>query len=301
MINFISQLTPDQEHQRQKLLQESMRSDNLYDIALEYPIVFSKPEFSVTGILDDQPIIHANMFFREFSKSSSQNFKVGLIGNVATLERYRGQGFQRKLFSYLEQKALQEHADALILWSDLVTFYQKLGFREFGSEIRFQWSAGGLAGYPPLELLYLTAAPIPENELSSLMAMRPDSILTLNRSAGEFQTLLSIPETMLIKGFDPNKNLKAWAITGKGADMKGVFHEWGARTPRDLTRLFSSISQSAGGAEFMILSPQKLDADWFQALKCGSPNFTLHPMALIKQLSTNEVPEDLFIWGLDSI
>lgn len=301
MITFTTRLTTEQHSQRSQLLQESMREENLYPIELEYPLAFANPENSVTGIIDSKPVTHANILFRNLVNASGQNWKVALIGNVATQQSYRGQGLQRELFNHLEQKAVIEHADALILWSDLIPFYQKLGFREFGSEIRFQWSRRILGDRNPMVLSATTAQPLPGKALRDLLSLRPNSLPTITRTESDFQALLTIPETTLIRGFDGKGELSAWAISGKGCDMRGVAHEWGAKTIADLDLFFSSLCEALQGQSFMILAPRYLDQQFLKCLENGSLSSSYHSMAMLKQLSENTIPEDAFIWGLDSI
>jgi hypothetical protein len=65
--------------------------------------------------------------------------------------------------------------------------------------------------------------------------------------------------------------------------------------------LFTALSVACGANPFMILAPKHMSVDWHVMLEIGSSSKSIHPMAMIKQLSANILPEDAFIWGLDSI
>jgi GNAT superfamily N-acetyltransferase len=301
MLKFTTVLSPEQSLKRHSLIQSALRSESTYNIELEYPQVFANHENCITGLLADTPVVHASILYRVFEAPAGESWKAGLIGNVATDESFRGQGFQRLLFTHLEEKSMAEGADVLILWSDLVTFYQKLGFREFGVEVRYMWSATQLAGVEPLTLSVSPSNLLRPTEFESLMKMRPSGLTTLTRSATDFKQLIEIPETSLIRGFDSKGNLKAWAILGKGYDMRGVAHEWGALDPKYILGLFTALSVACGANPFMILAPKHMSVDWHVMLEIGSSSKSIHPMAMIKQLSANVLPEDAFIWGLDSI
>jgi GNAT superfamily N-acetyltransferase len=301
MLKFTTVLSSEQSLKRHTLIQSSLRAESSYSIELEYPQVFANHENCITGLLGDNPIVHASILYREFAATSGETWKVGLIGNVATDEIYRGQGYQRLLFQHLENKALSEGADALILWSDLFTFYKKLGFREFGTEVRYMWSASQLPGVVPLTLSVSPSTILTLNEFENLLKLRPSDLTTLTRTAKDFQQLILVPETSLIRGFDGQGVLQAWTILGKGFDMRGVAHEWGAKDPKYLLGLFTAVSMACGSNPFMILAPNQMAIDWHVMLEVGSSSKSFHPMAMIKQLSANILPEEAFIWGLDSI
>ncbi len=50
----------------------------------------------------------------------------------------------RILLGEVEAKARAQGAQAMILWSDLDSFYQKLGFKVFGEELRVTFQIGSL-------------------------------------------------------------------------------------------------------------------------------------------------------------
>ncbi len=301
MLQFKTVLDPKQLVARHRLLQSSLRPDSNYDIEMEYPHVFSLQDSSITGLIDQIPIVHANILFREFAAIDGQTWKAALIGNVATEESFRGQGLQKQLFTHLENMARNENADVLVLWSDLENFYEKLGFCQFGGEVRYQLAAHKSSSDSFLNVTQIDIRTLNEFDLVRLMGIRPPNVLTLQRSPTLFKEILTIPEMGLFLGRDREQKIQAWAITGKGCDMHGVFHEWGATSPKALSSLFSAIFKSLATKEFLVLAPSALDQVWHDALREFSISKSDHYMALVKQLSSRQLPVGAFIWGLDSI
>lgn len=301
MLQFKTVLDPKQLAARHSLLQSSLRPDSSYDIELEYPHIFSLQDSSITGLKGQMPIVHANILYREFAALDGQTWKAALIGNVATEETFRGQGLQKQLFTHLETVARNEKADLLMLWSDLESFYEKLGFCQFGGEVRYLLAAHKSPPNSMLNVKQIDVRTLREIDLKQLMAIRPPDVLTLKRTPSQFKELLTIPEMGLFLGRDQEQTIQAWGITGKGCDMQGVFHEWGATSPKALSSLFSSTFKNLGVGEFFVLAPSALDRVWHDALKAFSISKSDHYMALVKQLSHHQLPAEAFIWGLDSI
>jgi GNAT superfamily N-acetyltransferase len=301
MLEFKTALNQNQLIARHELLQSCLRPENTYPIELEYPHVFSLEDSSISGLIDHTPIVHANILYREFGDAKGQTWKAALVGNVATHEAFRGQGLQKQMFTYLEKEAYRNQGDILMLWSDLDNFYEKLGFCQFGKEVRYQWTSLEASKNSLLSVEQVDPLELSTSDLQSLLSLRPPGVLAIKRSAEEFRQLLKIPEMGLFVGFGLGRAIQSWGLTGKGCDMRGVFHEWGAASPDALFTLLSHINRSLGGSGFMTLAPFHMEPAWHHALEKGSASKSVHPMALVKQLSERNLPESAFVWGLDSI
>ncbi|MCX6127314.1 MAG: GNAT family N-acetyltransferase, partial [Proteobacteria bacterium] len=271
----------------------------------EYPLVLSNTKASLSHCLyeNDTLVAHASMFVRELKHcSSGKSFFVALIGNVATAPEHRGQGFQRQLMTYLEKTAELQGAKALILWSDLHAFYQRLGFSSNGRERRFvirsleRPEASGIAK--------VQAQTLSDTQLSRLLALRPKLEWSLERSIEDFRMLLGIPECHL---FIRRKaaQIASWFVIGKGADMAGVIHEWGSENAATLIQDIRSVLKDYNIPELTLLAPMILPGIWSKTLEVSSSEISEHPMALVKSIGqTAEATNALsrgFIWGLDSI
>jgi hypothetical protein len=142
-----------------------------------------------------------------------------------------------------------------------------------------------------------------EKTLQELLKLRPNTPLTLKRTTEEFALLLTIPATFLfIATF--NEKIIGYAIIGRGMDLQGVIHEWGADSPVTLHQMIYSILKESGLDEILLLAPQESDgmndySSYFQKLGVAAEQ---HPLAWYLPLKTEaQSLEHLFVWGMDSI
>jgi len=269
----------------------------------EYPIVLHHSQPPLSHLV----VGHGSLWFREFiNPIQTKSSRVGLIGNIATTPTHRGQGIQRMLMQHLEETARSQGAKAVILWSDLHSFYQKLGFASISREIRYRFQQTPDKAVRPVRKV--AATELADYDLVTMLAMRPKVSWTLQRSAAEFRQLLTIPETHLFMRRDKT-DITGWWIIGKGADMGGVIHEWGALGPEILLEGIRSTLRSYEIYELMLLVPGTIETRWHTCFDAACASKETHPMALAKALvdSAEESRETLdmlstsFIWGLDSI
>jgi hypothetical protein len=291
---------------RNTLLQKTLRPHTTkYSIESEYPIVLS-PNFTQYSccIQDGETIYaHANLWPRTVQdRSGVETFQVGLIGNVATAESYRGMGLMRRLFEELTQVAKNHNLAALILWSDLNEFYHKLGFDSLGKEYHFSFESMNLETLSKSTIQETPKSNINIPLLTQMMELRYPVLLTLNRSMQEYQTLTQIPDMDLFTAWQ-EQTLVGFAWIGKGEDMIGVIHEWGAQEPEILIDLIYFISRYKNLERIMLLSPYDLNETWHQTLLEESFICETISMSFIKIMDEDkrEILQDLFVWGLDSI
>lgn len=300
--------------QRSVLLQKSLRPNcNAYPIESEYPIVLStkNPQFSYCVTKNDRKfstpklIAHANLWPRVILENSSQSeFPVALVGNVATDSSYRGCGIMTTLFANLWRTALKQGFHALILWSDLEDFYQKLGFTTCGQEYRFCFSRQELKRFSNnYQFLLPTIDDFKANMLHEMLRLRPYSPSSLKRSTKEFKDLLRIPETIVLVSYE-NGELQSYFILGKGYDMIAVVHEWGAKSPDVVLGALKHIVEATSWEKIWLLSPLGIGEQWLSAFRPFVESLETHPLALAKfkeHSPVGKLLQESFIWGLDSI
>lgn len=289
---------------RDQLLQDALRPEPLpYGIASEYPLVLGlNHQFSYCAIKDKDVVAHFNLWPRHLKTyGADTTFAVGLVGNVATRKDLRGQGIMSSLFAKLVELANEKQLQALILWSDLHSFYQKQGFEALGKEVRFLFSP--TSAKVARQFLPTPAKSLTESDINDLLTLTFKTPARIERSVGEFRALLSIPSTAIFLHRQQEK-IVAFGIVGKGYDMAGVIHEWGCRSPKEAVQLVSDIQQTFAWPETMLLCPGNLPPDWDHYLAKQSKSREAHPMALIRAKKNSAVRrclESSFIWGLDSI
>ena len=301
---------PEDFQMRDQLLQTCLRPDPLpFPIRDEYPIVLAESGrvFSYCQNHSNRMCSHANLWPRSvIDRQSREKGRIGLVGNVATDPALQGRGHMRELLSNLEDIAIRQNLSALILWSDLDQFYHKLGYESVGQELHLgipkqdkkRPSARSFAGRFELN------GDIDSNDRKSMLDLRPSLPLILDRTDEEFRRQLSIPWLDCFRAYK-NDELVAYILIGKGYDMVGVMHEWGAKDIQDLLYLIDHLANALPFESLLLLVPDGLESSWKKALIELSESYERHPMALIKYLNQREKKREdfssLFIWGLDSI
>ncbi len=323
---------------RDQMLQEILRPGGAmpYPIAAEYPLVLAPSRTNRSLCIARRPVsagreginflAHANILLRKMEPAqlpglapAGAGIKVALVGNVATAPDERGKGLMRKLMDEVESRARAQGADAIVLWSDLSDFYQKLGFSAGGNEIRMTLSVRKLdSGKVPF--IWVPEGAVSDEHIARMLELRATGfrkpLYQIERSIAEFRELLGIPDLALIfacrGNFPAGKapqagDIQSFFIVGKGADMQGVIHEWGTSDMQLLMNAAGAIAGNAGLGELMILVPPSTDTTRIELLTKASVKRETHPMAWVKILSPERKTlvelafNEGFIWGLDSI
>lgn len=293
---------------RNQLLQTSLRPENLnFDIQSEYPIILSDASAETSYCMFDannKIVAHASLWERQvINKTRNCIDQIGLIGNVATSEEFRGKGLMSQLLNHLEMQAIEYQLSCLILWSDLGKFYQKLGYESLGKEQRiFLRRDENEKSILCNRSFQVEINPhLRERDLDLLLLLRKETDYTLKRNASEFERLLTIPDcdlfTILQDGL-----IVAYAIMGKGYDMMGVIHEWGYHDVKAMDYLITFILKGLNLDQIMMLAPIGAEIE-FLGLEVIERQ--THQMAWGRFLRSENTcriyNENFFIWGLDSI
>lgn len=296
---------------RNSLLQRSLREPGLnFPIESEYPIVLSTNgnQFSFCFKEGTELVAHANLWPRSVTcKITNQKWNIGLIGNVATDERFRGRGIMTGVLDNLKAAATANDLTMLILWSDLLEFYQKQSFRSFSEEIRYIFNVDSLAGLPAAGTNFIKFEKnrIYDDTLRTFLNLRPQTNPSVERTIAEFQAMLSIPLLQIYCSTSASGKVLAYAVKGKGADMASVIHEWGGVSPEDVLQLVNFMLQDARQDAVMLLTPVALPHPFHLNFAEKAVLKESHPMALVwtNPLHAEKVESlsGLFIWGLDSI
>ena len=294
---------------RDLLLASTMRdAPLLWSYSAEYPLVLADtPQAASTSLCafsGEVVIAHINVWPRQLVQASTQKIEtIALVGNVASHADHRGQGHIRKLLTHAAETASLQGANAMILWSDLLEFYQNLGFTSNGRETRYVISRSDRS--VQTDLRKVGTADLSDDLLAAMLDLRPKFEWNLSRSTAEFRALLSIPECYLFVR-TRGRQVLSWFVIGKGSDMAGVIHEWGAPSPEELLVDLQSLMHSYDIVELTLLAPGSLRGHWHKTFATRAKSSSTHSMALAKAL--NPAGEMTlghlargFIWGLDSI
>lgn len=302
---------PQEISARDALLTSALRPEGSpFSIAEEYPLVLPAHRTAFSHVLrvESGLVAHANLLPRWLVTPTGERLlPVGLVGNVATDEQWRGRGCMRTLFENIERVAYANGLAALILWSDLLSFYQGLGFRSRGGECRVRLGSGSFRDVPnsTAEITLLDPRKVSDVDLTAMIGLRPTLAATLERTREEMRELLAIPATVTFLCRDP-QGVSAWGVLGKGCDMAGVVHEWGFRDASALLHGLARLREACQLKEIMILCPKTASEQWSPLFTERAVAVDEHPMAIMKALrklsgAEEKLLDAAFVWGLDSI
>lgn len=207
-------------------------------IAPEYPMVFEPgaPGSFVTIESEGEVRSACAILVRELVTPAAR-IQAGLIGSVVTHPDWRGRGFGGRLIAAAEEELRRQGCVVSMLWADAPLFYEKRGYREFGSERDFVL---------PLELCDELPNPHGVRELTRgdeaaihALYLRHDE--RVERSAEETAELLLCPgmEVLVCERFN---RVVAYSCLGRGADFTDVVHEWGGNV-EDVLRLLRAHTE----------------------------------------------------------
>ncbi len=152
------------------------------------------------------------------------------LGLIVTPKAHRGHGYSSFLQQTLEQKAKQQGAIISVLWSDLESFYNKLGYFLGGCESFWSLNA------EDIELLnnrlQSETQALPPNyhiqnvpSWSSIKAIYEKTGIGPLRNFSDYDAFLTLPATS-IRGIYSNQTLLAYYAVGKARDLSNTIHEF---------------------------------------------------------------------------
>ena len=299
--------------ERNKLLQDSLREyHHNFSIVDEYPLLLTNSDdsrsTSYCALHSGTIVSHASLQVRNFKTTAEKKTdKIGLVGNVATEKSWRGRGVMHCLFKEIQKRMVDQDLSLIVLWSDLIEFYQKLGFTSLGRENRFLLLRASCTPLAADSFTYIEPPNYSLELTTDLLRLRQKSYGSLERTAEEFQKLLSIPETYLFVERE-GPAIKSFAIVGKGADLVGVIHEWGSSTPKGIVGLAASIMDFGRIDELLLLTPEQMASEQLTLISSIAAKREEFPMALGMKNPHSPVADSAwdalakgFLWGLDSI
>ncbi|QDK44120.1 GNAT family N-acetyltransferase [Bdellovibrio sp. ZAP7] len=257
-------------------LNKKLRSEAPWSIAAEYPTAFTPNNLHNMRIIADEERVLSHAVLKPLIiKSPHVIYKVAAIGSVVTDDQHRGQGLSTTVIKDCLRSAQEQSCDIAILWTDLFDFYRRMGFELAGSEISFVIEDN--FNMPVSNLSFSTDSKIAPDAIYRLYSQHSVNSV---RSIEETRKFLSIPQTQIYTAWEPNGQLAAYAIEGKGIDLGGYIHEWGGSTSKLLSLL--SFIRAKKGTPFTIICPK-------------------HSQNLIRELETRHVTKNSGFLGMIKI
>jgi predicted acetyltransferase len=207
----------------------------------EFPLLLDQENHSRCLLLVDEdqpkekfstwPVI-AGASYRIFDfqlKGLSLPFRCAGIGLVNTHPSFQRKGYGHTIQSAVEARAQKEGALCTVLWSDLVTYYQGLGYLVAGSEFHWQFSKSDFVKIrEKLESTFVDPPGKTEtlNDFSKVYPCYLKFHLGPKRNPALYTKLLKLPNTYAVAfTATGDKEPCTYAVMGKARDLRDTLHE----------------------------------------------------------------------------
>lgn len=214
-------------------LNKNLRSQYGWSIDEEYPTALSQLNIHNLRILKDNEVLAHAAMRAIFVEAPIGLLKVLVVGSVVTTPSHQRLGLSRQILEDCLRTGRQNNMDLAILWTDKVSFYEKFGFVLAGHELAFIIDHPLKMGTTPT-LRYSNSQNV---DPAALLRVYQGHTIKTVRSVGEVAAYLKIPNSQVFTAWDPDGQLVAYVVVGKGADFSGFIHEWGGPLPLLLSLL----------------------------------------------------------------
>ncbi len=223
-------------HRVVEFLDNQLRENNTWTIASEYPTALSTANIHNMSIMTDDEKIISHAVLKTFViKGPHAIFKVGAIGSVVTAPEYRQKGLSTTNIKNCIHLAEKQDCDLVVLWTDQFDFYRKMGFELAGYDYSYVFD--NQTDVKNQNLRINVGNNVDPMALSKLYSQHSVHAV---RTIEDFRQFLKIPNSNLFTAWDPNNQLLAYAVEGKGIDLVNYIHEWSGQTDA-LIELFKYI------------------------------------------------------------
>ncbi|MBI5115725.1 GNAT family N-acetyltransferase [Candidatus Poribacteria bacterium] len=248
-------LRPEEHASALRLLNSVLRPNSPPSILQEYPLVLDKGNIENMRVIakGKEVVAHAAVYFSQV-RSSDLVFKVGGIGSVATHPAYRDQGLGSAVVRDCIQVMARSGCHFSLLWTQRHDFYRNLGYESAGSSYLFRVRTSDLASIP----CDCRIVPFSPQYLPSIIEIHEREALRSERTREEYESYFGIPKTNTLVALR-NNTVSAYAVMGKGEDLRHCVHEWGGNAS-DLLCLAREFAHLWSLHEFIVLAPTQESA-----------------------------------------
>lgn len=231
-------------------LNGQLRPDSQWSIAQEYPTALTTSNLHNMRIITDHERILSHAVLKPMIvKTPHVVLKVGAIGSVVTDETCRGQGLSTRILNSCLEEAVRQNCDVAVLWTEIHDFYRRIGFELAGFEQTFfienHLEVSGA------KLTFRTTNQVDPEAIYRLM--QKHTVMT-HRSLDDVRRFLQIPNSTLYTAWSLDGRLEAFAVEGKGADLRDYVHEWSGPIS-SLLQLFNFILMTKQNP-FTVIAPR---------------------------------------------
>jgi len=286
------------------LLNASFQYDANESYCVDFAPLFSNTTLESSRIITKNGTIAASGALHVSRvKVGSESFKAGIIGAIATAPQHRNAGLASQVLAELEGLALRHNCETLVLWSDQVAFYEKLGFKAAGTqEIYLLTELFAAINEKNLDrILNETKGSAAYGWNEEVKALYQNHVFRCERTPEYWAELEKIRTCTRLQWLNEQGEATAYLAYNRGKDLKGVVHEWGGEG-NALTKL-AAVAASKNSDLTWLTHPGLADpimglAENRTSLK---PLMQSH-LALFKPLTSRVIDYSKFwFWGLDSL
>lgn len=221
---------PPFENEYPKVLEfvsNSLRPNQSWSISDEYPTAFTMANLNnIRVMFDEREVVSHALIKPLIVKTPLLLLKVAGIGSVVTATTHRQQGLSRQIINDCLKSAESQGCDMALLWTDIPDFYRKFQFELAGTENHF--TIDRVLTTNRTDLNFVAGSNVAPEAIYNLY--QKHRVTTL-RTVDEIRRFMKIPNSHIYTAWDQNHRLLAYAVEGKGADLKGHIHEWGGTLP----------------------------------------------------------------------
>lgn len=212
-----------------------------------YPQVFGPDRLArLFGVFEDGHLVsHAAAQLAEIHVHS-RLVRAVLIGSVATSPQHRRSGLASDLLRHICAVTQSAGCDLVMLWSDLWSFYEQLGFTPGGLQLELDLVSDGSEPSPGIR----AATPADHPSILRLHSVKPVRVW---RNLQHLELLMSTsPMTTMVLQRDDD--VVAYACLGKGIDFAGWWHEFGG-LDADVATLIQGSMTTLGLDRCIVMLP----------------------------------------------
>jgi GNAT superfamily N-acetyltransferase len=220
-------------HEREELLAwlaAGLRPDEPASLQAEHPVALDPARLGDHVVVRREGRITAHaLAHRLDARVAGRPVRLGFVGLVYTDPGHRGRGLGRACVAAATARLAAQGALVIALWSDLDGFYAPLGFRRGGRDwiltLDLHSLARARAGAGPAPAV----GPATTEDWPHLESLHRARATGAQRPAGALAHLAAAPGCHTLVARRAGRAV-GYACAGRGADLRGVVHEWGGET-----------------------------------------------------------------------
>lgn len=239
------------------------------------------------GAFDCETLIGVGGLRITHLKVGSKQYRIGILGSIATHPDHRRKGIASKIIEKLLEFADDKKLSGVFLWGSEFTLYERHGFRMAGIQARVLLK--DLKDAAPSPNIFVK--PAPASIVLPLRKQMSCGVLIETTDELWYQAHKNTEFCIAIE----NEKTIAYAAIGRGIDLPNLIHEWSG-TPTGLSAIWSFLKSYSD--ELWVLFHPELHSE----------SITAHPekwlledlcMARFKDEDLESQENLIWFWGLD--